>query len=414
MNKLTDKYYDAVVVSDEIDPNHGGAVRVMVIGVTDSLKTDDQPFVIPAVNNIQAVPVKGTVLRVAFDDGDINKGKYFQSSPESSYLPKEYVDDYPNIAVANLGGDLFQMSHNRRTRETLITHPSNSSITWSSTGAIIHNSDKGYNNTGQGALNNQGTRIHPILTEATIDVFCCTPVGNNVDSGGTYQGSEYFFATHMSNTTANALNNITNDDFDTIDERNPSKELGGSELESFPIFNTNGELIENIDFYPIETYIERDSKEFTQIVIVNSSNNNFLDIASKVIDNTNDFGVHYLIGRSPGTPPIDSARDGESNETEKGLLQFVELSNDVSYMSNVRMLDNRNLNVGSVFIMLISDGQTYTDYQYEVINKLITHIRFISDDNDLPVIIQSPINMISIPPVEDMVNFDIKRILSNG
>ena len=66
MTKLNDKYYDGIVVSDEVDPNHAGAVRTKIFGVTDELDDKDQPFAVPAVVNFSAVPTKGipaTILR---------------------------------------------------------------------------------------------------------------------------------------------------------------------------------------------------------------------------------------------------------------------------------------------------------------------------------------------------------------
>lgn len=410
MGKLTDKYYDAVVISDEIDPNHGGAVRASIIGVTDELKPDEQPFVIPAVNNIQAVPTKGTVLRVAFDDGDINKGKYFQASPEPRYLPDEYVSDYPNVSISNLGGDFFQMSHNRRTKESQVTHPSNSTVTWTSSGALIHNSDKGYNNAGRGAINTQGTRIHSVLTEATIDVFCCTPVGNNVDNGGAFQGSEYMFVTHMSNAAADAINGRSNSDFDTVDDREPDKEVGGSELETRTIFDADGEEIDTVPLYSIESYIERNDKDYTRIILTKSDTNDFLESAAKIADSNNDMAVHYLIGRVEGTPPTDGERDATEGEKQKGFVQFVELANDVSYLSGAKTREGATANEGAVVIMLTGTGDFYTQYQYDMLNKLITHIRFVADDSDLPVVPVSPEVLLAIPAVDSMGNLDKNKI----
>jgi len=410
MGKLNDKYYDAVVVTDEVDPNHGGAVRALIKGVTEDLKNDEQPFVIPAVNSIQAVPTKGTILRVAFDDGDINKGKYFQSSPEPRYLPDEYVSDYPNVSISNLGGDFFQMSHNRRTKESQVTHPSNSTVTWTSSGALVHNSDKGYSNTGRGAINNQGTRIQSVLTEATIDVFCCTPVGNNVSNGGAYQGSEYMFVTHMSNAVADLINGRSNSDFDTVDDREPSKEVGGSELESKPIYDEAGEQVDSVPFYPIESYVERNDKEFSRIIITKSDTDDFLESSSKIADSNNDMAVHYLIGRNEGTPPIDGERDSTEGEKQKGFVQFVELTNDVSYMSNAKTLDGATANEGAVVIMLSGTGDFYTQYQYDLLNKLIKHIRYTANDNDLPIVPVYPEELLALPAVDGMGNLDKNKI----
>lgn len=410
MSLLNDSYYDAEVVSDEIDPNQGGAVRAVIKGVTDDLKLDEQPFVYPAINSIQAVPTKGTFLRVSFDGGDINKGTYTQTSPETRYFPDEFVSDYPNVSISNLGGDFFQLSHNRRTKESQLTHPSNSSITWTSTGAVIHNSDKGYNNAGQGAINNQGARIHAVLTEGTINPFTCRPVGNNVNNGGTFQGSEYMFVTHMSNSTADLINGRSNNDFDNVDDREPSKEVGGSELEIMTIFNKDGEEVDTVPLYPIESYIEKTDKEFTRIILAKSDTNDFLESASKIAESGNEFGVHYLIGRNEGIPPIDGERDSNVGDKEKGFVQFVYLENDVSYLSNAKTKTGDSASDGAVVIMLSGTGDNYTDYQYTMLNKLIEHVRYIANDTDIPVVPVNPETIFAFPPVDGMGNLNKDKV----
>src|SRR5574343_125381 len=146
MTLLKEPYYEAVVITDEIDPNHAGAVRVSVLGITDKWENQYQPFVVPAINGMQAVPTKGTLLYVSFDEGDINMGRYFFVAQDKNYLPAEYVSEYPNVAVTNLGDDTFILTHNRKTNISVITHPSDSSVTWDAFGAVTHDSDKGYTN----------------------------------------------------------------------------------------------------------------------------------------------------------------------------------------------------------------------------------------------------------------------------
>lgn len=411
MGKLNDKYYDAVVVSDEIDPNHGGAVRALIKGVTDDLKPDEQPFILPSVNSMQAVPTKGTLLCVAFDEGDIYKGKYFHVSPEPRYLPDEYVSDYPNVAISNLGGDFFNLTHNRRTKESQVTHPSNSQITWTATGAVIHNSDKGYSNAGRGAINTQGTRIHSVLTEATIDPFTCTPVGNNVSNGGAYQGSEYMFVTHMSSAVADAINGRTNNDFSTVEDREPSKEVGGSELESRELYDADGNVVGTVPFYPIESYIEVKDKEITRIIVDKSGTDNFVESAAKITDGGNDMGVHYLIGRTEGTPPIDSERDGTDADKQKGFIQFVETKYDVHYMSEAKTSSGDQANTGAVVIMLSGTGDSYTKYQYETLSKLVTHIRYEGKNTGIPITPVLPTVLFAVPPVDGIGNLDGARII---
>lgn len=403
MAKLMDKYYDAVVISDEVDPNHGGAVRVKIIGVTDSLKPEEQPFVIPSVSSMQAVPTKGATLRVEFDEGDIQKGKYTHVSAEGRYLPEELVSDYPNVAVTNLGGDFFFMTHNRRTKESVVSHPSNSTVSWTRSGSLIHDSDKGYTNAGYGAINNQGTKIQSVLTEGTVDVFCCTPVGNNVSNGGAFQGSEYMFVTHISKATVDLINGQSSDDFELTEDKDPSKEVGGAELETKPIYDADGNTVTEIPFYPIESYVEVTDKEVSRIIITKSDSNDFLESASKISDNGNDFAVHYLIGRIAGDPPIDGERSATDQDKSKGLVQFVEIKNDVHYASEANILEGtetKQANEGAVVIMLVGTGDSYTEYQYEQLNNLIAHIRFVEQDADIPYYV--PDQLLALPPLDSI------------
>lgn len=411
MGKLSDIYYDAIVISDEIDPNHAGAVRAMIIGVTDDLNPDEQPFILPVVNSMQAVPTKGTLMRVVFDDGDIHKGKYLQTSAETRYLPDEYVSDYPNVAVSNLGGDFFHLVHNRRTRESQISHPSNSQITWTSSGSLIHNSDKGYNNAGRGAVNSQGARIHAVLTEATIDPFTCTPVGNNVSNGGAYQGSEYMFVTHMSTSVADAINGRSINDFNTLEDIYTSNEVDGIELEFRDLYNSDGSVIGNVSFYPIESYIEVRDKEITRIIVDKSGSDNFVESASKITDGKNDMGVHYLIGRIEGIPPVDSEREGTDMDKQKGFIQFVDIKHDVHYMSEAITYSGEQANDGAIVIMLSGTGASYTEYQYQTLSKLVDHIRYEGKNNGIPIIPVMPTLLYASPPVDGLGNFDISRII---
>lgn len=79
---LFQAYYDGVVISDDVDPNHAGAVRVKIVGVTDDFDDTDQPFVLPCANSFMAVPTKGSWLRVEFENGDINNGRYTHVSAD--------------------------------------------------------------------------------------------------------------------------------------------------------------------------------------------------------------------------------------------------------------------------------------------------------------------------------------------
>ena len=61
-NKLPDVDYLAVVVQGSVDTMHRGAVMARVLGVTDELDDEDQPYFYPALNSsIQQVPPVGNL-----------------------------------------------------------------------------------------------------------------------------------------------------------------------------------------------------------------------------------------------------------------------------------------------------------------------------------------------------------------
>ena len=407
MTLLKDPYYEAIVVTDEIDPNHSGAVRVSIIGVTDKWENQYQPFVVPAINGMQAVPTKGTLLYVAFDEGDINMGRYFFVAQDKNYLPAEYISEYPNVAVTNLGADTFILTHNRKTNISVISHPSDSSVTWDAFGAITHDSDKGYTNAGQDALNNQGSKSLAVLTEGTVDPFTCTVFGNNVANGGAHQGSEYFFVTHISKGTVDAINGKIV--AESSDDSVSAVETGGSELVTKDIFDADGNEVGSIEYYPTESYIDRSDKQISHIIIANSGTNNFVDTASKVSEKTSTYGCHYLIGRSGDTPPTDSERSGDSSANAAGFMQFIELSNDVYFANNAKILPSTEAaNKNAVVIMLVGDGTSYTPYQYTMLNKLIVHIRYEAKTTDVPVYVTD--NLVAIPAYDTIGALDPSKL----
>ena len=407
MTLLKESYYEAIVVTDEIDPNHAGAVRVSILGITDKWENDLQPFVVPAINGMQAVPTKGTVLYVSFDYGDINMGRYFFVAQDKSYLPAEYVSDYPNVAVTNLGDDTFILTHNRRTNISVITHPSNSTITWDAFGAVTHDSDNGYINAGQGALHNQGTKSLSVLTEGTVDPFTCTVFGNNVSNGGAHQGSEYLFVTHISKGTVDAINGRV--DADDSDSGLDAVNSGENELIIYPIYDANGTDIDKVEYYPTDSYIDRNDKNISHIILVNSGNNNFVDTASKIVGETSNYGCHYLIGKSSSIPQGDTGRTEESSSDAGGFLQFVELDDDVYFANNAKILPSTEAaNKNAIVIMLVGDGSSYTEYQYNMVNELIVHIRYVAKNTDIPVYVSD--KLVAIPAYDSIGTFDISKL----
>ena len=373
MNILKDNYYDAVVISDEVDPNHAGAVRIRIFGITDELKKQEQPFAIPAVVNLSAVPTKGTLLQIVFDDGDINKPKYFNASAEKKYLPQSYVDNYPNVAVANLGGDLFMMFHHRTDKNSLVTHPSQSVILWDNFGTVTHDSEKGYDNAGRGANQQAGKKIHPVLTEATIDPFTCTPVG----AGDANQGSEYFQVTHISKQTVDMINGQGNNN--VINDKNEFEPSGIDTTVIKQLLNTNGNAVSEVTFMRTQSFIEINSdRKPTHFLIGTNGNEDFQKTAKRILNDNNLSSVHFLVGKNSIPPPAVS----EGSEIDKfgGFAQFVELKNDAyggnDMISTKNPLNRANKNAISIAVISNStDPNNWSQFQRNTINVIKTHVK---------------------------------------
>ena len=101
-------------------------------------------------------------------------------------------------AVSSFDGECknYLYTHNRRTHVSDIRNPGNNSgITWNEAGEITVESSN--------ASEEEGSSSVSVLTEATIDIFTCKPVGS--PSNGVRSGSEYLRVPHISKATVDAL-----------------------------------------------------------------------------------------------------------------------------------------------------------------------------------------------------------------
>ena len=361
------KYYDVQVVSDEIDPNKNGAVRVKILGYTDTYDDGDQPFVLPALLGTFAVPETGSKLQVKFDNGDINMGRYYFVSVDDKYIPKDYRDNYPYVAITNLGTFNFYMTHDRSTNTTTINHPSNTTITINELGEITHDAESGYTNT-------EG-KVFPVITGASIDIFTCTPIGAG-------QGSEYLSITHISKNTVAEINGAV--------AKKPDYPLTYTEesYESRELFNIDGSPNGTVEFLSTESYAKNPSKVCDKIIIVHSNDMTFSAISSKFMTESESLSCHYLIGEFPLT---DNSSDAD------GFAQFVNFEDEVIYKPTVTMNDGTPINKNSVIIMLINDGiLPVSDYQYETLNMLIASIRWVSNDPSVAVYVPTDITLLGM------------------
>lgn len=333
------KLYDAIVVSDETDRTLSGAVRVSILGVTDSIEDDYQPWALPAVNYLMGVPTKGSYLKVYLEDDDIHQPIYIHVSPQKSYLPDDYINNYPNVAIANLGSDFFQMLHDRVQRRTVVDHDSDSRLTWDSFGKITHESDRGYDNTGFGAKQGNGKKTQRVLTEGTINILTCSP-----HSGG----SEYLEITHVSNDTVNG----TLESQERLNEQTYITDENGLDTPiSRPLLD--GE----IEYVQAKNIITSPNRTVKYILIGSTGNSNFADSVSYILES--NLSSHYVIGRN-----IDE------------FIQMIDLDKIGTLGSKGTFENENSLNKKSITVLLCGiPTQPYSTSQYENINKVIEHAR---------------------------------------
>lgn len=401
-NKLPKMDYMAVVVPGSIDTMHRGAVKAHILGVTDELSDEDQPYVYPAlIGGIQQVPPAGYYLRVRFEDNDINLGTYYGVSATPSVLPSEFADSYPDVAVGNMGEDGFFYTHNRQTHVSTITNPGNNTrLVWDASGFFNYEASMAHPHAGQGAKENGGSNTQHVLTEATIDIFTAMPVGGNRDNTGIGQGSEYLQISHISQTTIDAFNG-------TPPEENKVKAPALSEpfddsVQTVDILNRSGEVVMKMPIERTEKQIKRNGKQIKRILVCHTEGECYPIMAQKFM--TTDTNAHFLVGRAEGKPEIMEGTVDKASLKNTGLYQFIDLEDDGGAYSG-STIDGEKASVDSVIIMLVGDKDTTPNtYQYGILDKLVTHIRKTAEDFDIPVVTPDSFDLTS--PSASMPNID--------
>ena len=360
---LFQAYYDAVVISDEIDPNHAGAVRVRVVGVTDEFGDSDQPFVLPCANSFMAVPTKGSWLRVEFEDGDINRGRYTHVSADINFYPDEYLQNYPNVAYKNLGSDIFKMIHYRDAKETTIRHDSLSTIRWDSLGVITHDSDLAHTNAGYGAKHGAGQKVQAVLTGGTIDVFCCTPVSSQ-------NGSEYFWVSHVSRATVDGgpAEEVKTEDVSML-EAPKTKPLNGVDVE----------FIETASKTPAA------AREVIWVIVTMSGGDDYISVHNDVMDNSKHISYHYIVGKDASgaqgasliSGVVGSSRTADTDTSPNGFAQYVD-TKDMAYFGGSDDIGGTQVNISAISVCLIGTGGSEvdilnapTDFQYQKVLDIL-------------------------------------------
>lgn len=356
---------------------HRGAVRVKVCGITDSWDDIEQPYVYPSLmGGIQQVPQKGYYLRVRFDRGDINSGRYYGMSATPSILPVDYVGEYPDVAVANLGEDDFFYFHNRNTHISEIRNAGNdTNITWDAAGMAVLECHTAYPQSGMGAPDGTGANVQQVLTEGTIDIFTCMPVGHNRDNSGIGQGSEYLGISHISQFTVDAFHGTA-----LIDEpkvSTPDEPKLTSEADLRTLNGVKGEV--NVEFHATEKYIKRTDKVYTRILLCHTQG---AGLGKAVTDSvkTNSC-VHFVIGKNEGQLAIDD--DGSGTD---GFIQLIDISNDGGMFGSYK-IGGEKANEGAVIIQVVGGAtDNYTEYQKATVADVVNHVRKACGNDSLPLV----------------------------
>lgn len=349
-------FYYGQVVGTMIDTNHTGAVQAIIKGVTDDWKTEEQPWIYPQLGlGLEAVPQEGYWLLVKFLNDDITQGLYYGVSATPSFLPREYTENYPFLAVANLGEHNFLYTHNRDTHVTKIENPGNgSSMVWGPNGAITIESDS--------YSSEEGAKSLPVLTEGTIDIFTCMPVGHG--ESGVTQGSEYLSVSHISAMTIETLRGAG-----PQEEKAPSPDEISDGTNVAELYDAAGNVVETVPIEPCgpDGFALRNGKKATHILICCTDNVAFSTKLSDFMDADAKCVPHYLVGLGGGEPDIIGTNDVMVGDLKNnGFVQLIELQNDATFGKDMKLskMRNKKANVDAIVVMFYGNG-TLNQYQMD-------------------------------------------------
>lgn len=358
---MTAPYYYGIVVGTSVDATRCGAVQAKILGITDDWKDDLQPWVYPQLGHgMQAVPQKGQYLLVSFLDGDINQGLYFGVSQGKGFYPDEYRENYPDVAYANLGELGFTYVHNRGTHVTRIRNAGNGgTVVWDQTGSIDISAESASSEAGQPSFG--------VLTEATIDVFTCRPVGDG--STMARAGSEYLRVSHISQNTVNTVRGGTSEP--------PQKTPDPPEMP------TGGEtrIIDGADrsyavpYEPSPAVSPRNGNRTPKRILVGGTGGVQLSrMLESFVDEGAGMCTHYLVGTGDGDPDVLTTLQDLSTAKNRGFIQFCEIKDDTKFGSDMF----GSVNVGAVTVMFYTDmagALPSKEYAFGKLKDIISHVK---------------------------------------
>lgn len=365
-------YYYAQVVGTTVDPNRAGSVQARICGVTDKWQDKDQPWVAPQLTiGMQQVPPKGYWLLVRFKDGDINQGMYYAMSQTKSFLPDKYKSEYPDVAVMNLGESEYVYVHNRRTHTSSITNPgNNSTVEWNAAGEVTLGTSNASDEPGSGSL--------AVLTEATIDVFTCTPVG--ASDTPVRAGSEYLRVPHISRATVDALRGSGTGG--AIVEKARVDDVADG-MQHKEIIGTGGTY--EIPFLESPASKRRTGKRNRRIIVAATGKSPLAEFLSTYTSDGAKTSAHYLVGLGDGDPDILSELKDKSDAKNLGFIQCTDIGFDATLGSDMRGKPN----IDAVSVVFYGDGKL-TRYQQEKFADIVNHVRESGNMDEIEVVAYKP------------------------
>lgn len=372
--RLTFPYYYAQVVGSSVDPNRVGCVQARVSGVTDMWEDKFQPWFAPQLTTgMQQVPQKGHWLMVRFLDGDINQGMYYGVSQTKSFLPENFVGDYPDVAVLNMGESDYLYTHNRRTHISTIVNPGNNSgITWNDAGELTLESSNASDEAGNSPVS--------VLTEATIDVFTCSPIGS--PGTGIRAGSEYLRVPHISKATIDALRG-NGGGMETVVKSVQDSEADGQETRQLE--GTSGTY--TVPFMESPASKRRTRKTNRRIIIGTTGGSPLAAFLGTVTSDNSKTCAHYLVGLGDGEPDILSSLEDRARARNLGFIQCADIENDGTFGSDMR----GKKNVDAVSVIFYGDG-VLNAYQEGKLLDIVNHVKKAGGLSEIEVVAFNTLN----------------------
>lgn len=355
--RLTHPYYYGEVVGGSVDAARTGAVQARIIGVTDKWDTKLQPWVYPQLmQGIVQVPQNGHWLLIRFKDGDINQGMYYAISPTKSFTPEQYMAGYPDIAVMNMGESGYLYTHNRATHTSTIVNPGNdSTLTWTDTGELSLSSTRNSDEVGRMTV--------PVLTEATIDIFTCMPVGH--PSTGIRAGSEYLSVSHISKQSIDALRGNASGE---AKRATVPADLVADGQDTRDIIGTDREY--GIPFIESPASVRRSAKTAKRIIVTATGSTPIAETLAMYEDSRSKSCAHYIVGVGDGNMDIMAELSDRKEARNLGFVQCVELKYDSTIGSDMKGKPN----LDAVSVMFYGDGNL-NDYQMGKFMDIVNNVK---------------------------------------